>query len=108
MKLGNSFSGALRTFAYFMASGTQHTLEGVDYLSLYGEEPSAIEQVFAIYANVIELDESGDVINAKYAEKRATDYLRAYCDPSFKVVPEYEEWELELHAPPPMRDRNLR
>jgi hypothetical protein len=35
-KLSNSFSGALRTFAYFMASGTHYMLTGVDYLSLYG------------------------------------------------------------------------
>jgi hypothetical protein len=100
MKLSSSFSGALRTFAYFMASGTQNTLEGVDYLELYGEEPSAVEQVFAIYANVLELDEDGKVLNAKYAEKRATDYLRAYCDPGFKVAPPYEDWETALHAPP--------
>lgn len=100
MKLSSSFSGALRTFAYFMASGTQNTLEGVDYLELYGEEPSAIEQVFAIYANVLELDEDGKVLNAKYAEKRATDYLRAYCDPGFKVAQPYEDWETALHAPP--------
>lgn len=108
MKLGDSFSGALRTFAYFMASGTQNTLDGVDYLSLYGEEPSAIEQVFAIYANVIEIDENGDVTNAKYAEKRATDYLRSYCESAFEVVPPYEEWELELHEAPPLIDRNIR
>lgn len=104
MKLSSSFSGALRTFVYFMASGTQNTLEGIDYLPLYGEEPSAIEQVFAIYANVIELNENGEVVNAKYAEKRATDYLRSYCDPSFKVDPVYEDWELELHSPPPLTD----
>jgi hypothetical protein len=104
MKLSNSFSGALRAFAYFMASGTQSTLEGVDYLELYGEEPSAIEQVFAIYANVLELDENGNVLNSKYAEKRATDYIKAYCDPSFTVEPQYEEWETELHSPPPRED----
>lgn len=75
MKLSNSFSGALRTFAYFMASGSQNTLEGINYLGLYGEEPSAFEQVFAIYANVLELDEDGNVLNAKYVEKRATNYL---------------------------------
>ena len=102
MKLSHSFSGALRTFAYFMASGTQNTLDGIDYLPLYGNEPSAIEQVFAIYANVIELDEAGSVTNAKYAEKRATDYLRAYCDPAFEVSPPYEDWEVALHAPPPL------
>lgn len=105
MKLSKSFSGALRTFAYFMASGRQNTLKGVDYLSLYGNEPSAIEQVFAIYANVIELDNEGNVLNAKYAEKRATDYLRAYCDPSFKVHPPYENWEVELHVPPSLLDK---
>lgn len=104
MKLSESFSGALRTFVYFMASGSQNTLKGVDYLSLYGEEPSAIEQVFAIYCNVIELDEDGTVLNAKYAEKRATDYLRAYCDSSFKVYPPYEDWETALHVPPPLND----
>jgi hypothetical protein len=105
MKLGDSFSGTLRTFAYFMASGTQYTLEGVNYLQLYGSEPSAIEQVFAIFANVIELDEhTGEVLNAHYAQKRATDYLRAYCDRSFVIDPPYEDWETELHSPPPRRD----
>lgn len=103
-KLSHSFSGALRTFAYFMASGSHYMLEGIDYISLYGEEPSAIERVFAIYANVIELDKEGQVLNAKYAEKRATDYLRAYCDPNYKVVPEYEDWEIALHDPPPLKD----
>jgi hypothetical protein len=94
MKLSNSFSSVLRTFSYFMASGTQNTLKGIDYLSVYGEEPSAIEQVFAIYTNVIELDENVQVLNAKYAEKRATDYLRQYCDPKFKVEPPFEDWKL--------------
>lgn len=104
MKLGASFSGTLRTFAYFMSSGTQDTLEGVDYLPLYGSEPGAIEQVYAIFANVLELDENGQVLNAHYAYKRATDYLRAYCDPTFKVDPPYEDWETELHSPPPRVD----
>jgi hypothetical protein len=105
MKLGDSFSGTLRTFAYFMASGSHNQLEGVDYLRLYGNEPSAIEQVFAIFANVLELDENtGQVLNAHYAQKRATDYLRAYCDPSFVVEPPYQDWETELHNPPPRLD----
>lgn len=105
MKLSNSFSGALRTFAYFIASGTHYQLQGVDYLSLFGDEPSAIEQAFAIYANVIELDSEGNVLNAKHAEKRATDYIKSYCDSSFEVTPPYEDWEIELHAPPPLNDK---
>jgi len=103
MKLSNSFSGALRTFAYFMSSGTHHMLKDVNYLPLYGNEPSAIEQVYAIFANVLELDEHGQVQNAQYAQKRATEYLRAYCDSNFKVDPPFADWELELHEPP-LRD----
>src|SRR4051795_11153898 len=102
MKLSHSFSGALRTFAYFMSSGTHYMLKGVDYLTLYGDEPSAIEQVYAIFANVLELDENGQVLNAQYAQKRATDSLRAYCDPHFAIDPPYEAWETELHDPPPL------
>jgi len=92
MKLSNSFSGALRTFTYFIASGTHYQLKGINYLDLFGNEPSAIEQVFAIFANVIELDENGTVLNAKYAEKRAVDYIRSYCEPKFEVKPPYEDW----------------
>ncbi len=104
MKLSNDFSGALRTFAYFMASGTHYMLEGVDYLELNGEEPSAIEMTFGIFANVLELDEQGRVLNFTYAQRRATDYLRSYCTPDFKVEPEYEDWEVELFGPPTIND----
>jgi hypothetical protein len=102
--LSHSFSGALRTFAYFMSSGRHHMLEGVDYLPLHGSEPSAMEQAYAIFANVLEVDERGQVLNAQHAQRRATDYLRAYCDRSFKVDPPFEDWELELHEPPPGQD----
>lgn len=80
-----------------MASGTHYMLKDVNYLELYGRDPSAIEQAFAIYVNVIELDENGTVLNAKYAEKRATDYIRWYCDSNFKVDPPFEEWERALY-----------
>ena len=64
--------------------------------------------MFAIFANVLVLDEQGQVLNAQYAQKRATDHLRAYCDPTFKVTPPYEDWELELHGPPSLEDRPWR
>jgi hypothetical protein len=104
MKLSNDFSGELRTFAYFIASGTHYMLKGVEYFDLFGEEPSAIEMVFAIFANVIEMDETGKVLNFTYAQKRATDYLRSYCDPEYEVSPPYEEWETALYGPPPLKD----
>lgn len=97
MKLSKSFNSAFRKFAYFLSSGNHHNLKGIDYLSLYGEEPSAIEQTYVIFINVLELDDAGTVLNAKYAEKRATDYLREYCDGNFNVEPPYEDWEIALH-----------
>lgn len=97
MKLSHSLSGEIRTFSYFIASGTHYMLDGVDYFWIYGNEPSAIEQMYAIFINVLELDEEGNVLNSKYAQKRATDYLRAYCDPSFEVIPPYEDWEQALY-----------
>ena len=96
MKLSNSVSGAIRTFTYFMSSGTHYMINDLDYISLYGEEPSAIEQVYAIFINVLETDEDGNVTNFTYAQKRATDYLRMYINRE-KVKPEYEQWEIDLH-----------
>jgi len=38
-------------------------------------EPGALEQTYAIFSNVLEFDESGHVLNAKHAEKRAAQYI---------------------------------
>ena len=100
IKLSHEFSGALRTFAYFLASGTHSMLEDVDYVDLYGQEPSAIEMTFAIFVNVLELDPQGRVLNFDHAQRRATDYLRSYCVPDYKVAPPFEDWVVALHLPP--------
>lgn len=105
MKVSNDFSGALRTFAYFMASGSHYMLEDCNYLSLYGEEPGAIEIPYAIFANVLEMNDEGQVLNFTYAQRRATDYIKYYCDPSFIVSPPYEVWEQQLYSPPDMQDK---
>jgi hypothetical protein len=105
MKVSNDFSGALRTFAYFMASGTHYMLEDVKYLELYGEDPNAIELAFAIFSNVLEMDNEGKVLNFTYAQRRATDYIKLYCDLSFEVSPPFEAWEQELYGPPDLQDK---
>ncbi len=105
-KLGPSFSGALRTFSFWVANGTlgQPLLDGLDYRETLMREPSALEMVYAIFANVIELDADGSVLNAKHAERRAASWLRSYLDPSFAPSPPLEDWETKLHAPPPRID----
>lgn len=81
-------------------------ISDLDYRTLCADEPSAMEQVYAIFANVLEFEADGRVTNFAHAQRRATDYLRKYLEKDFEVVPPYQDWELELHAPPPLKDRN--
>jgi hypothetical protein len=77
--LSSSVSGALRTFSYWIANRSvgQPLLDGVDYSCIF-TEPSALEQVYAIFANVLETDETGQVINARHAEHRAAQFILQY------------------------------
>lgn len=99
-QLSASTIGALRTFAYWVANGTvgSDVVEGIDYWQEMREGPSLMEQVFAIFANVLRLDEQGQVLNAKAAERRAAQYLRQYMTGE-PADPPFEDWEVELHAP---------
>jgi len=87
-----------------MANGTVGLplLEGVDYAGIF-REPSALEQAYAIFANVLEFDENGRVLNAKHAEKRAAQFILSYVTGKVEKPP-FEEWEVRLHTPPPRVD----
>jgi hypothetical protein len=102
--LSHSVSGALRTFSYWLANKSvgHPLLEGVDYSCIF-EEPSALETVYAIFANVLEFDEAGQVINAKHAERRAAQYILQYVTGQ-ETQPPFESWEVALHEPPPGED----
>lgn len=98
--LSGSSVGALRTFAYWIANGTVGlpALEGVDYWATMRAEPSLMEQVFAIFGNVLRVDEAGRVVNAKDAERRASAWLHQYMT-GVLAEPPFEDWEVELHGP---------
>jgi hypothetical protein len=97
--LSSSVSGALRQFSYWVANGTVglSILDGIDYRSALLSEPSAMEQLFAKFANVLEVDEAGQVLNEKYAEQRAAQWLRSYMDPSYDIQPPLAAWEVQLY-----------
>jgi hypothetical protein len=44
-------------------------LENIDYWQILHDEPSAMEQLYAIFANVIEMNDEGEVTNAKYERR---------------------------------------
>ncbi|WP_320773576.1 hypothetical protein [Streptomyces sp. CRN 30] len=91
---------SLRFFAFYLANGTIDIdlLDGIDYRPVFGTG-SALEQVFAIYSNVLEVDASGQVLNDGDAQYRAAQWIRAYCDPSYQIEPPLQTWETELHGP---------
>ena len=99
LKISESVRAELRLFAFFLANRTldaECLPASVGYSDIFSEA-SSLEQVFAIWANVIEIDEAGVVRNAGGAARRAAQYIRSYVDRSFIVEPPFEDWELALH-----------
>ncbi len=101
-KLSAHLRGDIRLFAFFLANRTV----APDLLSIDGDDDyrpnlvtfgSELEMVFAIFTNVLEIDENGDPTNASWAQRRAAQWIRSYVDPSYVVDHPFEEWETELH-----------
>ncbi|MCF3102235.1 hypothetical protein IPZ58_11635 [Streptomyces roseoverticillatus] len=90
---------AIRLFAFYVANGTLEfdLLEDIDYKPRLMTSGSALEMVFAIFTNVLQVDENGEVTNAGDAEYRAAQWIRRYCDPAYRVDPPFAAWETELH-----------
>ena len=99
-KVSNYVSGAVRQFAMSFARGDlgNPLLKDIDYTGdILKEESSFAEQAFAIFMNNLELDGTGNVLNYKYSEQRAAQYIRSYFDREYTVEPPFESWELELY-----------
>jgi hypothetical protein len=57
-----------------------------------------METCFAIFANVLELDEQGEPVNERHAERRAAVWLYRYCTGHLPPgEPDFEPWECRLH-----------
>ncbi len=99
MKLSERVRSDLRTFAFLIANGSLAVdlLEEIDYRSALMENGTPLEIAFAIWGNVVEVDENGEITNGGAAERRAAQWIRHYCDPSYVVEPPFEKWEVELH-----------
>ena len=98
MKLSREIRTELRLFAFYLANSTldSEILPSTKSYSEIFNEPSAVEQLFAIWANVLEIDDRGRVSNAAHASRRTAQYIRSFLDSSYKVEPPFEDWETEL------------
>lgn len=104
MQLSEDFRHCLRMFTYYYTNGTLGFVVGevptsgeFDYREEFKDTPSIVESIFSVYTNNIEMDNDGIVLNNKHAMKRAAQYIRSSFDSGYVVVPEFEDWELELH-----------
>ena len=106
-KLSTHFRSALRHFAYYYTNGTlqfvigdESILKGIDYREALKTEASLVEQAYAIFANNVEMDEDGKVLNLTHSMKRAAQWIRLVCRESHEeyiVEPAFEDWEVELY-----------
>jgi hypothetical protein len=67
---------------------------GINYWDAVAESPSQLEICFAIFANVLELDDQGDPVNEKHAERRAP----RWPDPGTALAQIAPEGSIELAA----------
>lgn len=89
---------AIRLFAFYVGNGTVDLklLDGIDYRPALIEFGSDLERVFAIFSNVLDVDDAGRVTNFDQASRRAAQWIRSYLDSGYTVQPPFEDWELEL------------
>jgi hypothetical protein len=99
-RLSHGASGAIRRFAGWVARGSigHPMLDGINYWDELRDSPSQMETCFAIFANVLELDDRGEPVNEKYAERRAATWLYRYCTGALPPgEADLEPWECALH-----------
>ena len=101
-KLSEDVRADLRFLAFYLGNGTLQLQElpWVDYSDVLNSagSGSVLEQAFAIWSNVLDIDPSGKVLNREAAQKRVAQYIRQQAEPTYIVDPPFEEWELQLYS----------
>jgi hypothetical protein len=101
-RLSNSVCATIRLFAFYLSNGSLSSLcddilsDDFDFDRLLCE-PSMLEAVFAVFANTLEMDETGKVINEHHIHRRVSQFIRSEFDRDYVVEPPFEPWETELH-----------
>ena len=87
-----NFSSDFKKFTkWFIESNTVPSVTYIDYI---GDGASFVEQCFAIWANVVKI-ENNQVINNEYAIERVEQYIKSYYITDY--IDNLEDWECELH-----------
>lgn len=97
-RLPEDVRSSVRFFAFYLANGTlaRDVLGDLDYRKDLLQFGSDLETPFAIFTNVLEVDDDGRVTNNAQAQRRAAQWIRSYCDPDYVIEPPLADWETEL------------
>lgn len=97
-RLDHEVWSAIRTFVFQLANGTleREILAGPDYRLHLANSGSGLEMAFAIFTNVLTINDGGHVTNHSEAQSRAAQWLRAYCSPGYQIEPPLKDWVTEL------------
>jgi hypothetical protein len=93
----------LRFFSFYLGNGTLHPeilpRELGDYRPMIVQYGSELEQIYTIYLRNLKIGADGKVQGASHAQKRAAQWIRRYCDPTYVVEPPFTDEEVELGGP---------
>src|SRR5215510_5468652 len=98
-KISHGASGAIRRFAGRVARvRSAIRCSKASATGISSGTPSQMETCFALFANVLELDDSGQPVNEKHAEKHAATWIYQYCTGKLPPgQPNLEPWETKLY-----------
>jgi hypothetical protein len=88
----------IKTFTRALGDGScaQDIVANINYRPHLIEYGSFLEQIIAIFTNVLRVDDEQIVHNSYHAEQRAAQYIRHELDPAYEVVPPFADWEVVL------------
>jgi hypothetical protein len=94
---------SLRLFSFFLGNGTVNLevlpLDMGDYRHNIVQYGSELEQIYTIFLRNLRIEADGKILGAEYAQRRAAQWIRRYCDPSYVIEPPFTDRELELGEP---------
>jgi hypothetical protein len=92
----------LRFFAFYLANQTLYVDEFGDlgeYWPSSADTGSALEMIFSVFMNNLDIGPDGQPMNSDHATRRAAQYIRQYCQGGTEADPPFEDWQTELHGP---------
>ena len=88
----------IKSFSESLGNGTlaPAILADIDYVPSLIEYGSFLEQIVAIFTNVLRVGDDQQVSNSEQAVLRVAQYIRNYMDSTYVVAPPFAGWEVEL------------